>query len=158
MAAALGRQYLQLAATSPRLSRHARPPALNCLALSSASPTTQGVEKFRNCYVRYETLVAQLQAEGGGAAGPGPAAAPLLAALQAAIDSAGDSLALTAGGSGFQRAFLQEAQRLRLFVKSNLEQLWVALLDTCAALRGLGEELLQVGLADGCCCSAHPAS
>jgi len=36
-------------------------------------------------------------------------------------------------------------QRLRLFVKSSLEALWLSLLDACAQLQGLSEELLQVG-------------
>jgi hypothetical protein len=54
-----------------------------------------------------------------------------------------------AGGVGsahsFRRAFVQEVDRVRLFIKSSLEQLWLALLHQCATLRGLGEELLQVG-------------
>ena len=123
----------------------------------------QGVDKFRHCYLRYEALLAQLRAEagaGGGLAAGGPVPGTLLQRLLAAFgaESADDggvgggqhaaAAAATAAlppPTAFQRAFLQEVQRLRLFVKSSLEQLWLALLDATAQLRGLGEELLQAG-------------
>ncbi|KAL4433860.1 hypothetical protein ABPG75_000301 [Micractinium tetrahymenae] len=62
------------------------------------------------------------------------------------------ALLLAAGGGGsgavpFVHSFGQEVQRLRLFLKSSLEALWLALLDACAQLRGLSEELLQGGAA-----------
>lgn len=123
----------------------------------------QGVDKFRHCYLRYEAMLAQQRAEAGacgGLAGGGPAPGALLHRLLAAF-GAGDEDEGGGGGwqreaaaaavaglpppTAFERAFLQEVQRLRLFVKSSLEQLWLALLDATAQLRGLGEELLQVG-------------
>lgn len=113
------------------------------------------MDKFRHSYVRYEALLAQLHAEAGVGHGGAPPP-PLLPRLAAAFDDGGgggDAAALLGpclngsggGAAGFERSFLQEVLRLRLFVKSSLEQLWLALLDACAQTRGLGEELLQVG-------------
>ena len=122
----------------------------------------QGVDKFRLCYLRHEALLAQLQAEAGagsGLAAGGPAPGALLQRLLAFGAESEDEGGVGGGQrtaaaaevaalpppTAFQRAFLQEVQRLRLFVKSSLEQLWLALLDATAQLRGLGEELLQAG-------------
>lgn len=123
----------------------------------------QGVDKFRHCYLRYEALLAQQRAEaeaGSDLVAGGPLPRALLHRLLAAFGTGDED---EGGGGGWQReaaaaavaglppptafgrAFLQEVQRLRLFVESSLEQLWLALLDATAQLRGLGEELLQVG-------------
>lgn len=125
----------------------------------------QGVAKFRHCYLRYEALLAQQRAEAGAGGRPAaedPASGELLQRLLAAFgagdeddggggssgwqrEAAAAAVAALPPPSAFQHTFLQEVQRLRLFVKSSLEQLWLALLDATAQLRGLGEELLQVG-------------
>lgn len=134
----------------------------------------QGVDKFRHCYLRYDALLAQQRAEAGPGAGA-PAAAPgpgallqrLLAAFGGGDDGDDDAWQRQAAAaaaaalpppSSFERAFLQEVQRLRLFVKSSLEQLWLALLESTSQLRGLGEELLQVGAGRGraWACGAGP--
>lgn len=107
------------------------------------------MDKFRHCYIRYKALLGQLQAEAPGSSDHG-VGAPLLRSLQAAAVGGGmaaDSAPWLAAGSGvggpFACSFEQEVQRLRLFLKSSLEALWLALLDACAQLRGLSEELLQ---------------
>ena len=103
----------------------------------------------------------QLQADAG--AGPSPGSEVLLRHLLAAYGGTdGSSCAAAAAaaarlldphahgsvapGPAFERSYAQEVEQLRLFVKSSLEQLWLALLDACAQLRGLSEELLQVRL------------
>lgn len=106
--------------------------------------------------------MAQQRAEAG--AGGDPAAAgstasnALLQRLLAAFGAGGSDGEGRNGGSRqheaavlppptpFEQALVQEVQRLRLFVGSSLEQLWLALLDATTQLRGLGEELLQVGV------------
>ncbi len=111
--------------------------------------------------MRYQALLAQLHAEGGlGLAPNGSAEGALLhhflaaygsaqaadpdSAAAAALQALAHGSPASAGRAGsFQLSFAQEVQRLRLFIKSSLEQLWLALLDACAQLRTLSEELLQ---------------
>lgn len=141
-------------------------------------PLLQGVEKFQHCRLRYDALLVQLRAaaqqqapaadaEGGAAGQAGPAPDVLLKRLLAAFGGehasqhdvnsttqpagrkAADPTAALPPPSAFERAFLQEVQRLRLLVQGSLEQLWMSLLDTTGQLRGLGEELLQVGAGRG---------
>ena len=131
---------------------------LPCAQLPCLLPHMQAIDKFKLCYVRYQALLAQLHAE----AGVSPAAAPLpggganshshgtllqhlLAGYAGEGAGDGDSCLLYSGG--FEGSFCREVQRLRLFIKSSLEQLWLALLDACAHLREHGEELLQAGAA-----------
>ncbi|KAL4419518.1 hypothetical protein ABPG77_005749, partial [Micractinium sp. CCAP 211/92] len=116
----------------------------------------QAVDKFRHCYVRYQALLVQLQAEAPSSS-EHVGGVLLLRHLQAAaaVGAMGPEGApwLATGGPGsgtggpFAQTFEQEVQRLRLFLKSSLEALWLALLETCAQLRGLSEELLQGGAA-----------
>eukprot|EP00887_Chlorella_sp_A99_P003724 scaffold7.g3724.t1 len=104
-------------------------------------PTAQAIPQFKHGYVRHGALLAQLWATcdtcrprpGGealaylsawarGDAGPGgppPAAAPFVG-----------SLAL-------------EVSRVRAFLSSYLEQLWLRLLDATDQIRGAADELLQ---------------
>lgn len=125
----------------------------NLAPFLAASPYVQAIDKFRHCYVRYEALLAQLHSE----AESGPALAAtdpqhatssssmallqsLLGAASAAEVGLGEALPAS---TAFERSFCHEVERLRQFVRSGLEQLWVALLDGCGQLRGLSEELLQ---------------
>lgn len=153
---------------------HSCVPSRPCM--TAQLPTLlQGVEKFQHCRLRYDALLVQLRAavrqqaaaegaEGGAAGQAGPAPASLLKRLLAAfggehasrhhagsaVQPAGRKAAeALPPPSAFERAFLQEVQRLRLLVQGSLEQLWLSLLDTTAQLRGLGEELLQVGAGRG---------
>lgn len=153
---------------------HAHAPSRPCMT-AQLPPLLQGVEKFHHCRLRYDALLVQLRAavrqqapaSSGGAGQTGPAPAALLKRLLAAFGGehasqhsansatqpagckAADPMAALPPPSAFERAFLQEVQRLRLLVQGSLEQLWMSLLDTTGQLRGLGEELLQVGLGRG---------
>lgn len=97
------------------------------------------MQQHRHCYLRHAALLSQLQSE----AAPDGGEPPLLRRLRALGDDGGGSDG-AAHSTGFVGAYLQEARRLRLFVRSSLEALWLGLLDGCGQLRGLGEELLQV--------------
>lgn len=113
------------------------------------------MDKFRHWYVQYQALLVQLQAEAPSSS-EHVGGALLLQHLLAAAAGGGRGLEgapwLATGGAGsgtggpFVQTFEQEVQRLRLFLKSSLEALWLALLNTCAQLRGLSEELLQARL------------
>lgn len=127
------------------------------MAFMKEQLSQQAVDKFRHCYVRYQALLGQLRAEAFDASGNSGMKVNLLQHLQAV--AAGGSMApqdalppaegsdCNDHGSLFVHSFEQEVQRLRLFLKSSLEALWLALLDACSQLRGFGEELLQGGAA-----------
>jgi hypothetical protein len=125
----------------------------------------QAIDKFKLCYVRYQALLAQLHAEagvsplaaaaalpGGGANGHtrGTLLQHLLAAYASEGSGEGEGESCLLYSGGFEGSLFREVQRLRLFIQSSLEQLWLALLDACARLRAHGEELLQAGAAAAC--------
>jgi hypothetical protein len=90
---------------------------------------------FKRCSVRYQPLLAKLNAEMGQHTGSNT----LLMSLQAAGGVAGKRT------NAFAHSFSQEVQRVRLFVTSSLEQLWMQLVDACDELRELASQQPQAG-------------
>jgi hypothetical protein len=105
---------------------------------SLAHSLLQAVGKYEHSYIGYDALLAELQADGGTGA---PHRSTLLQWLAEHTDGSAPS---PVPASPFAHAFIGEVERVRVFVKGGLEQLWLALHGECAALRAMSEELLQV--------------
>lgn len=106
----------------------------------------QAVYKYSHSYLRYQSLLSQLQAEGGGHGGDG--ALRLFMRQQCSVQLGGGRAEAPPAGT-FLRGLSHEVARVHQFLAATLEQLWQRLLAATDDLRAEADEVVRLAGGSG---------